>query len=60
MQHVNILASDEFEGRAPPPPGGNSLKRWHLEAQFAALGIRASVCICIDNQWPLDRANGDQ
>ena len=38
MQHVNILASDEFEGRAPSTPGGIKTVEY-LEAQFAALGL---------------------
>ncbi|MFT5138141.1 MAG: Zn-dependent M28 family amino/carboxypeptidase [Arenicella sp.] len=38
MQHVNILASDEFEGRAPSTEGGRKTVEY-LEAQFSALGL---------------------
>ena len=38
MQHVNILASDEFEGRAPSTAGGTKTVEY-LEAQFAELGL---------------------
>ena len=38
MQHVNILASDEFEGRAPSTPGGRKTVEY-LEQQFKAVGL---------------------
>jgi len=39
MQHVNILASDEFEGRAPSTPGGRKTVEY-LEAQFKEVGLK--------------------
>lgn len=38
MQHVNILASDEFEGRAPSTPGGRKTVDY-LEDNFKSLGL---------------------
>lgn len=38
MQHVNILASDEFEGRAPSTPGGAKTVSY-LEKSFKELGL---------------------
>ena len=38
MQHVNILASDEFEGRAPSTAGGRKTVDY-LESQFKKLGL---------------------
>ena len=38
MQHVNILASDEFEGRAPSTPGGRKTVEY-LEGEFEKLGL---------------------
>lgn len=38
MQHVNTLASDEFEGRAPSTPGGQKTVEY-LEQQFKQLGL---------------------
>ncbi len=38
MQHVNILASDEFEGRAPSTPGGRKTVEY-LETEFKKLGL---------------------
>ncbi len=38
MQHVNVLASDEFEGRAPSTPGGAKTVSY-LEDHFTALGL---------------------
>jgi len=38
MQHVNTLASDEFEGRAPSTPGGQKTVEY-LENQFKQLGL---------------------
>jgi Zn-dependent M28 family amino/carboxypeptidase len=37
-EHIRILASDEFEGRAPATPGGEKTVAY-LEAQFAAMGL---------------------
>jgi len=39
MQHVNILASDEFEGRAPATPGGEKTVSY-IEAEFKKLGLK--------------------
>lgn len=39
MQHVNILASDEYEGRAPSTPGGKKTVEY-LEAQYQQLGLK--------------------
>lgn len=39
MQHVNILASDEFEGRAPSTPGGKKTVAY-LEQEFKKLGLK--------------------
>lgn len=38
MAHVNTLASDEFEGRAPSTPGGEKTVSY-LEKSFANLGL---------------------
>ena len=38
MQHVNVLASDEFEGRAPSTPGGQKTVEY-LESEFKKLGL---------------------
>ena len=38
MTHVNILASDEFEGRAPSTAGGKKTVEY-LERQFKGLGL---------------------
>jgi len=38
MQHINVLASDEFEGRAPSTPGGLKTVEY-LEAEFQKLGL---------------------
>ena len=38
MQHLNILASDEFEGRAPATAGGKKTVDY-LESQFKKLGL---------------------
>ena len=38
MQHVNTLASDEFEGRAPSTPGGEKTVSY-LENEFNKLGL---------------------
>ena len=38
MQHVNILASDEFEGRAPSTAGGKKTVEY-LETEFEKLGL---------------------
>jgi len=38
MQHVNTLASDEFEGRAPSTPGGEKTVAY-LESEFKKLGL---------------------
>ncbi len=37
-EHISILASDEFEGRAPGTPGGEKT-RAYLAAQYARLGL---------------------
>jgi len=39
MQHVNVLASDEFEGRAPSTPGGTKTVEY-LESEFQKLGLQ--------------------
>ena len=39
MKHINILASDEFEGRAPSTPGGKKTVEY-LEQQYAKLGLQ--------------------
>ena len=39
MKHVNILASDEFEGRAPSTPGGEKTVSY-LEKSFAEVGLK--------------------
>ena len=39
MQHVNILSSDEFEGRAPSTPGGKKTVEY-LEKQYKQLGLK--------------------
>jgi len=39
MRHVNILASDEFEGRAPATPGGKKTVAY-LEKEFKKLGLK--------------------
>ena len=38
MNHIQVLASDEFEGRAPSTPGGRKTVEY-LEAQFSKLGL---------------------
>lgn len=38
MAHVNTLASDEFEGRAPSTPGGKKTVGY-IEGQFKRLGL---------------------
>ena len=38
MQHVNVLASDEFEGRAPSTPGGRKTVEY-LASEFKKLGL---------------------
>ena len=38
MQHVKVLASDEFEGRAPSTPGGLKTVEY-LEGEFHKLGL---------------------
>ena len=38
MQRVNVLSSDEFEGRAPSTPGGRKTVEY-LESAFASLGL---------------------
>lgn len=38
MQHINTLASDEFEGRAPSTPGGKRTVEY-LEQQFKQRGL---------------------
>ncbi len=38
MQHVAVLASDEFEGRAPATPGGIKTVEY-LESAFKSLGL---------------------
>lgn len=38
MQHVKVLASDEFEGRAPSTPGGEKTVTY-LENEFNKLGL---------------------
>ena len=38
MQHINVLASDEFEGRAPSTPGGKKTVAY-LEDEFKKLGL---------------------
>lgn len=40
MKHVNVLASDEFEGRAPSTPGGRKTVEY-LEAEYQSLGLVA-------------------
>jgi Zn-dependent M28 family amino/carboxypeptidase len=39
LDHVRILASDEFEGRAPGTPGEDKTVRYVID-QFQALGLR--------------------
>ena len=39
MRHVKILASDEFEGRAPSTPGGEKTVSY-LEKSFADVGLK--------------------
>jgi len=39
MQHLNTLASDEFEGRAPSTPGGEKTVSY-IEAEFKKLGLK--------------------
>lgn len=39
MQHLNIIASDEFEGRAPATPGGEKTVSY-LEGEFKNLGLK--------------------
>ena len=38
MQHVNVLASDEFEGRAPSTPGGQKTVAY-LQQEFKKIGL---------------------
>lgn len=38
IQHIGILASDEFEGRAPATPGGRKTVQY-LQEQFRELGL---------------------
>lgn len=38
MQHLTVLASDEFEGRAPATPGGRKTVEY-LEREFKKLGL---------------------
>jgi Zn-dependent M28 family amino/carboxypeptidase len=38
MQHVNVLASDEFEGRAPATPGGQKTVEY-LQQEFEKIGL---------------------
>ena len=38
MAHINTLASDEFEGRAPSTPGGEKTVAY-LESHFRSLGL---------------------
>jgi hypothetical protein len=37
-QHISVLASDEFEGRAPATPGEEKTINY-LQSEFEALGI---------------------
>ncbi|NND82065.1 MAG: M28 family peptidase [Gammaproteobacteria bacterium] len=39
MRHINILASDEYEGRAPSTPGGRKTVEY-LETQFKQIGLK--------------------
>ena len=39
IKHLNILASDEFEGRAPSTPGGRKTVAY-LEQEFKKLGLQ--------------------
>ncbi len=39
MRHLNIIASDEFEGRAPATAGGEKTVSY-LETEFAKLGLK--------------------
>ncbi len=39
MQHLNTLASDEFEGRAPSTPGGKKTVNY-IESEFKKLGLK--------------------
>jgi Zn-dependent M28 family amino/carboxypeptidase len=39
MKHLNIIASDEFEGRAPATPGGEKTVSY-LEGEFKNLGLK--------------------
>lgn len=39
MKHVNVLASDEFEGRAPATAGGKKTVEY-LESEFQKLGLK--------------------
>ena len=38
MKRIDVLASDEFEGRAPSTPGGRKTVEY-MESQFAKLGL---------------------
>ncbi|MFT5571376.1 MAG: Zn-dependent M28 family amino/carboxypeptidase [Cryomorphaceae bacterium] len=39
MQHIKVLASDEYEGRAPSTPGGQKTVAY-LETEFKKLGLK--------------------
>ncbi len=41
-EHIETLASDEFEGRAPATPGGRKTVEY-IENQFAKIGLKPAV-----------------
>ncbi|MBL4672187.1 MAG: M20/M25/M40 family metallo-hydrolase [Arenicella sp.] len=56
MRHVNTLASDEFEGRAPATAGGEKTVRY-LESEFKKLGLKPSFAGSYRQAVPLMELN---
>lgn len=42
QEHIEILSSDDFEGRAPSTPGGQKTVEY-IESQFANIGLEPAV-----------------
>jgi len=56
MRHVNTLASDEFEGRAPATAGGEKTVSY-LESEFKKLGLKPSFAGSYRQAVPLMELN---
>jgi len=50
MRHLNILASDEFAGRAPSTPGGEKTVAY-LESEFKKLGLEPAFGESLDKSY---------